>query len=95
MIQVMLFDVDGVVANGVPASKHLAREYGITPEMTADFFTGPFLKCLVGRADLKEELASYLLRWGWRQSVDDFVRYWFVCEHQVNEPLVAVIQDMR
>lgn len=68
MIRVLLFDVDGVLANGEQFSKRLARDYGITAEMTAPFFSGPFLQCLVGNADLKHVLKSQLAQWGWQDS---------------------------
>ncbi len=95
MIRVLLFDVDGVLANGELFSKRLAREYGITTEMTAPFFSGPFLQCLVGNADLKEELGDHLKQWGWQDSLDAFLRYWFSSEHVIDEPLVSMVQQLR
>jgi putative hydrolase of the HAD superfamily len=95
VIKVVLFDVDGVLANGEPFSQHLARDYGITSEMTSSFFNGRFLECLVGNADLKQELVDHLHQWGWQGSVEEFVSYWFGCEHSIDEPLVASIQRLR
>lgn len=95
MIKVVLFDVDGVLANGEPFSEHLARDYGITSEMTASFFGGRFMECLIGNADLKHELANHLYQWGWQGTIDEFVSYWFRCEHSIDEPLLAVIQQLR
>ncbi len=59
IIKALLFDVDGVLVNGEPFSALLARDYGITLEMMASFFRGPFSACLIGRANLKEELARH------------------------------------
>jgi putative hydrolase of the HAD superfamily len=95
MIRVLLFDIDGVLANGEQFSKRLARDYGITTEMTAPFFNGPFLECLVGNADLKQELISHLKQWGWRDSVEAFLHYWFTIEHVIDEPLVKLVQQLR
>ena len=95
MITVVLFDVDGVLVNGAPFSRHLARDHGISLDRTRGFFTGIFNECLVGRADLKQELPVYLEQWGWSGSVDAFLRYWFVSEHIINEPLVAAVQQLR
>ncbi len=95
MLKAMLFDVDGVLVNGEPFSQQLAREYGITLEMTAAFFQGPFSGCLVGKADLKQEIAGYLLQWDWQRSVDEFLADWFAYETCIDEALLASIQQLR
>ncbi len=95
MIKVVLFDVDGVLATGKPFSQHLAHDYGITQEMVVPFFRGRFLECLVGNANLKQELIEYLGQWGWQGTVDEFVDYWFRSEHCIDEPLVHEVQQLR
>jgi len=95
MLKALLVDVDGVLAIGPPFSTSLARDYGITPEATTPFFQGRFRDCLVGTRDLKEELEHVLPSWGWYQSVDAFLEYWFTSEHVINTPLVEVIQRFR
>ena len=95
MIKVLLFDVDGVLANGEPFSRSLARDYAITLEKTSSFFRGPFLECLVGKADLKRLLTPYLLSWGWQGSVDDFLACWFRAEHAINEALLHSVTELR
>jgi len=96
MISTVLFDVDGVLVVGEPFSVTLAREYGITLEMTAAFFRdGPFQQCLVGKADLKAEIASHLPQWGWRGSVEEFVSVWFTTGQQVDAALLAAVQQLR
>lgn len=95
MIRVVLFDVDGVLAGHIPFSKRLADDFDITPDITAPFFKGPFKECLLGKADLKHELSSYLPIWNWQDSLDDFLTYWFTSEHHINEPVVLVAQQLR
>lgn len=95
MLKAMLFDVDGVLVNGEPFSQQLARDHGITQEMTAAFFRGPFSECLVGKADLKEEIASYLPQWGWQKSVNQFLADWFAYETRIDEALLSAIQQLR
>lgn len=94
MITTLLFDVDGVLLVGDPWNQDLASAYGITNEMLASFFKNAFPACLVGKADLKEELAVYLPRWGWSQTTEDFIDYWF-CHHTRNEELLQAIQRLR
>jgi len=95
VIKVVLFDVDGVLANGEPFSHCLERDYGIMRQTTRSFFQGRFRECLVGNADLKEEVAHVLPEWGWQGSVDDFLTYWFRSEHSINEPLMQEVQRLR
>lgn len=95
MVTTILCDVDGVLAIGEPFGARLARELQVGADATAPFFRGRFLDCLVGQADLKEEIAGYLPAWGWRRSVDDFLEYWFSSEHVINAPLVALLQSYR
>ncbi|MCB0139116.1 MAG: hypothetical protein KDE50_04325, partial [Caldilineaceae bacterium] len=64
-IKALLLDADGVVIFPWRFAQYLAREHGITPAQTRGFFGGVFLDCLVGRADLKEELPPFLAQWNW------------------------------
>jgi putative hydrolase of the HAD superfamily len=95
MIKAVLFDVDGVLSAHEPFRKRLARDHGIATDITASFFRGPFRDCLVGKADLKQQLQVYLPQWNWQKSVDDFLSYWFISEHNPNQPLLQVAQQLR
>jgi putative hydrolase of the HAD superfamily len=95
MISTILFDVDGVLVVSESFSVTLARDYQITPEMTAPFFRGPFEQCLVGKADLKAEIASHLPQWGWRGSVEAFLDLWFSSSQQIDAALLAAAQRLR
>jgi len=95
MIKVVIFDADGVLINGEKFSIQLARDYGISTDVTLPFFTGIFKDCIIGKADLKEVLPSYLKTWGWGKSVDEFLNYWFKSEHNIDQELVSYIQNLR
>ncbi|MFP4424347.1 MAG: HAD family hydrolase [Candidatus Woesearchaeota archaeon] len=90
-----LFDADGVVIRGDMFSIRYAKDYGIPPEELLPFFKGAFRECIVGKADLKEEIAPWLPRWNWHGSVDDFLEYWFKAEHQIDKRVVAKIEQLR
>ena len=94
MITTLLFDVDGVLLVGETWSKDLPAAYGITDEMLAPFFKNAFPTCLIGKADLKEELAPYLSRWNWPLSVDDFIDYWFR-HYTLDQMLLQYVQQLR
>ena len=96
MIKAMIFDADGVVIlNDLYFSQQLERDYGIPLSQTEPFFAGVFHQCLVGKADLKEELAKYIPVWGWQGTLDELLDYWFQCENHVNEELLSDIQKLR
>jgi putative hydrolase of the HAD superfamily len=95
MIDVVLFDVDGVLVNGKSFSFYLERDYGITTDMASAFFRHKFVPCLIGEADLKVEISDYLQPWGWTKSVDELLDYWFTCEHIIDQSLIDYVQQLR
>jgi len=94
-IRAILFDADGVLIFPWRFSNYLRREHGITPQMTAEFFHGPFNDCLLGRADLKTLLASTLPGWGWAKSVGELVKIWLEIEDAPDARLLKVIRSLR
>lgn len=95
-IRAICFDADGVVVNPqMQFSKYLKKEHGISPEMTRGFFNGVFNDCLVGKADLKKVLPTYLIDWGWKNGVDEFVRIWLQTDHVIDSRLIRAIQNLR
>ena len=83
MIKLALFDIDGVLNNTERFSVRYTNKYNIPMETVLPFFTGVFQDCLVGKADLKEELAKVLDKWGYKGTVEELLRFWF--EGEVNE----------
>jgi len=95
MIKAAVFDFDGVVyIEGELFSIRFSRDYGIPLEKIAPFFENEFQKCLLGQADLKEELKKYLPKWGWKQNVNSFLDYWFDRGGQ-NQDVAGLVRDMR
>jgi putative hydrolase of the HAD superfamily len=95
MIKAIVFDVDGVLVENKVFASVLEREYGISREMTAPFFHGPFEECVLGRAELREALPEFLVKWKWPQGVDEFIRAWFEADARVNRPVLEFIGRMR
>jgi putative hydrolase of the HAD superfamily len=96
MIKVVVFDADGVVITGTTRlSERLEKEYGISKEMTAPFFTGKFQDCLVGKADLKEEITKFLPEWGWKGTLEGFLKVWFEGEHAISEPIIEEVHKLK
>ena len=88
MIKAIIFDSDGMLAHGPRFSDTYAKEFEIPIEEMIPFFTGPFQECVIGKADLKQELQKgWIERWKWTKSADDLLKYWFevgdVLDHEV------------
>lgn len=90
----ILFDADGLIIHSPRFSKRLEKEYGITWETLKPFFQGPFQECKVGKADLKNELAKTIEAWGWKDSVDALLAFWFQGD-AVDEEIKNIVSTLR
>ncbi len=97
MIKIILFDVDQVLVNasGKYFSLHLQEDFGISTEITRDFFLTEHQDCIIGKKDLKEVLPKYMKKWGWKGTIDELLSYWFKSEHIVNDDLVKEIDAYK
>ncbi len=96
MIRAVIFDADGVIINK-PAlfSECLSRDYNIPLEKITPFFENEFQPCVVGQADLKEQIKPYLPVWGWKGSVEDILAYWFKVEDYKDQRLIQSIEGLK
>jgi putative hydrolase of the HAD superfamily len=94
-IQAVILDADGVVIHPWRFARYLEREHAITPEMTRSFFRTSFEDCLVGRADIEDVLPPFLHEWGWRGSLDEFLKTWFEVDDAVDTQVIDVIRPLR
>lgn len=95
MVNVVMFDADGVLIHAKRFSAHLEEQFGIKRETTDPFFAGIFQACLTGKADLKKELVKHVDGWGWTRSIDELLRFWFQSEHVVDNEILAYINTLR
>ncbi|MDA0832716.1 MAG: HAD-IA family hydrolase [Planctomycetota bacterium] len=95
MTKAFLFDIDGVLIKPMQFATVLERDFGLTAEITDSFFTGPFERCLLGQADLREELPPFLEKWRWPLSLDAFVDRWFSIDSILNAEMLAFSASMR
>jgi putative hydrolase of the HAD superfamily len=97
MTKAILFDLDGLVIVGQAKlfSQRISEEFDIPYELVSEFFTNDFRECSFGRADLKEKIQPYLVKWGYKGSVDDFLKYWFEGESKTDEDVLKIISNLR
>lgn len=95
MIKALIFDTDGMVVVTDMFSVQYHKDYGVPNDILLPFFKNEFQLCMVGKADLKEEIKEYLPKWGWDKSVDEFLKYWFETENNVDERVVEVIKKLK
>ena len=73
----IIYDNDGMITYGGRFSEQYSKEFGVAPATISPFFETAFKNCLLGKADLKEELTKVLETWRWRGTVDELIQYWF------------------
>jgi putative hydrolase of the HAD superfamily len=95
-IKAIVFDADGVVINSPDYfSVQYQKEFGATDDMMQPFFKGRFKECVVGKADLIEELKPLLRDWKWSGTPEELLKYWFKAEHYIDERIVKEIEVLR
>ena len=95
-IKAILFDADGVIINSPSYfSIKYQKEFGVQNSLMEPFFKNKFQECLVGKADLKDELKPLLKHWKWNGPVDDLLKWWFKSEHYIDEKVIKVIENLR
>ena len=92
----ILFDLDGVlITKAKQFSDRLEEIYGIPVARLQPFFTGVFLECGIGKADLKEELIKVIGDWGWKGSVDELLAFWFSTGTEIDQEVAAFVRELR
>jgi putative hydrolase of the HAD superfamily len=95
-IKAICFDADGVVVNPqMQFSKHLEKEYGISPVMMESFFRDAFNDCLAGRVNLEDVLPVFLADWGWKGSTREFINTWLSTENVVDHRVTNLVENLR
>lgn len=95
-INVALFDVDGVLT--LPTeffAQKYARERGLGHSHFDRFFGDHFPGARIGKADLKELIASNQEIWQWTGDPDELLEQWFKAEDERNHALLDYIQIVR
>jgi putative hydrolase of the HAD superfamily len=107
----IFFDVDGVLIDGWHANSALRKPWDATLEVDLGvdrnafqerFFgtpdsrsTSPMFACVTGRRDLRDALADILPQLGYHGRIEDFVRYWFEKDSNVNADVFRLLEDIR
>jgi putative hydrolase of the HAD superfamily len=96
MVKTILFDIYGmIIRRKARFSQRFSKDFDVPIERLLPFFKNEFQLCLVGKADLKQELKKYLNEWGWKKSVDELLKYWFEHDRDVNQEIIKSIENLR
>lgn len=95
MIKAVIFDVDGVLLHSGAFGARLAREYGFERAALDEFWRGPFARCTLGLADLKEELAAVLREARCRVTVEECLKQWFDADSGSNAAAFEAAAQLR
>ena len=92
---ILLLDIDGVINHGEMFSHRYAKKHDVPLTTLAKFFDGVFQDCIIGKADLKNELVHVLKEWQWEKSVDELLEYWFLDEVKYDQQVLDTIHKLR
>ena len=93
-IRAVAFDVDGVLVE-IRFPDVLRQTLRMSPGAASEFFDGPFVDCLLGKARLGDVLPPYLERWGWTQSFNQFIDFWFEEESRTCAAVLGAVDRLR
>jgi putative hydrolase of the HAD superfamily len=94
--KILLLDMDGlVILRKEVFSVRISKKLNIPLDKVLPFIKNELQLCLVGKADLKEELKKNVSAWGWDGSIDDLLKFWFDGEKNVNSDLIKKINGIR
>lgn len=94
-IKVVLIDFDGVVNIADYFSVQYEKDFGISQDEISKFFSYEFNDCLVNKKDLKQILPSFLNKWKWDKSINEFLTYWFQNDIKIDDKLLNYIEKLR
>src|SRR5260221_14134850 len=97
MKKTLLIDLDGVIikARHKYFSQRLAEEFNIPIDDIMEFFKGEYGQAARGKVSIREVLPKYLAKWGSHTNVDDFLKYWFEGEKDVDSEVLKRIAVLR
>jgi len=96
MITTILFDIYGmIVFRKIRFSQRFSEEFRVPIEKLTPFFRNEFQLCLTGKADLKNELKKHLLEWGWKESTEKLLQYWFEHDKDIEGGILDSVEKLR
>ena len=93
-MKAIIFDADGMLLLGERFSSRYSREFGVPMETLSKFFSEKFPACILGTADLRDELRPFLPEWKWNGEIDELLNYWFRGNY-LNQDMLSMAASLR
>jgi HAD superfamily hydrolase (TIGR01509 family) len=95
MIKALVFDFDEMLhLEGEFFSNWICKKYNLSKEELKKFFKNEYQECRIGKLDTKEVLKKYLPRFGWKPTVEDFMREWYEYG-EMDQEMIEIIKQLR
>ncbi len=95
-LKAIILDADGMIVESERFSERLAEKLHIPLDRITPFFKTRFPLCVIGQADLKDELKKVIPIWGWEGSSDELLEFWFQEKHnRIDQRFKILIEKIR
>ena len=91
---IILLDADGVFLRTTRPADYLERHYGLSRAQTVEF-GHMFDRCIIGKADLRNEMGHFLKEWNLKDSVESFLSRAFEGGCEVDDAVLATMKLLR
>jgi putative hydrolase of the HAD superfamily len=96
-MKVLLLDADGLVIKPRHTyfSEKFSEEFSVPLEEVLPFFKQEYKNAAMGKSDIVDLLPPYLKKWNWDKGVDEFLKYWFESEKDIDPEVLNKIKQLR
>ena len=95
MIKAVILDMDGPVIEKIPFSYRFSLKTQVKLSKIFEFFKNEHQKCVIGKADIYNEMPKYFKLWNYKGSVDDILKFFYEGQSSVNKKLIKLIDNYR
>ncbi len=91
----VLIDFDGVICNSKYFREVYAEKFGMDINILTPFFDNLKETVVIGKGDLKDQLAEIIDTWGWKGTVDELLEFWLTEDPDIDIRFIEIAQKLQ